>query len=185
MGDISEDIIKRAAAGDMEAFEQIYRGFSGLVYNTAFRITGNREDAREVTQDVFMTVYQKLNSFRFRSSLKTWIYRVAVNLSINRVRKMSRESGRSVEFDDGLDYQASAHGVQPQVLHTTQEDAQTLLNVLNEDQRACITLRSIQGLSYEEIAETLKININTVRSRIKRAREKLMVFQKEVAKNEL
>lgn len=182
MDEIPDNIITAAAQGDAAAFERIYRGCAGQVYSTAFRIVNNRECAAEVTQEVFITVYRKLPSFAFRSSFSTWLYRISVNAAIDRARKTTREQGRTVAYDE----QTMAGETT-----TTAEDAldreparqliTRLLAALNPDQRACIVLRNIDGLSYEEIAATLKINVNTVRSRLKRAREKLIALRgKEV-----
>jgi RNA polymerase sigma-70 factor (ECF subfamily) len=186
MDDIPENIIIKASKGDIDAFEFIYKVYSKLVLNVAFRILGNREDAEEVTQQVFLTIYQQLNKFQFQSSIKTWMYRIAINCAINYGRRMSRERDRMIEYNDGFHSQSS---VGESERHINQEDREetvnSLLKVLTPDQRACIVLRNIEGLSYQEIADTLKININTVRSRLKRAREQLLALRKKVVNDEL
>ena len=83
MHEISADILKKASSGDISSFEMIYNRTSDFVYNVALRILNNNEDAEEVMQEVFLTVYHKLKYFRFESSIKTWIYRIAVNRAIN------------------------------------------------------------------------------------------------------
>ena len=83
MQDIAKEIITSAAGGDIDAFERIYKVYSSYVNTIAFRIVGNREDAEEVTQDVFVRVYRSLARFEFKSSFKTWIYRIATNSAIN------------------------------------------------------------------------------------------------------
>ncbi len=92
MGNISRDIIEQAGQGDTEAFEIIYREYSGFVFTLARRVLENSQDAQEVTQDVFITLFHKLNDFRFDSSLKTWIYRISINTAINARNKRSREN---------------------------------------------------------------------------------------------
>jgi len=177
MSDISSDLITKAAQGDMKAFEEIYKATSGFVYNVALRITNNRDDADEVTQDVFMKVHRNLKNFGFRSSFRTWVYRIAANTAINHSKKAARHDDHLVEYDPAI-HDAPTAGTADRVVE--RQDAEhllaALLAVLDPDQRACIVLREIQGLDYRAIAETLNININTVRSRLKRAREKLMVF---------
>jgi RNA polymerase sigma-70 factor (ECF subfamily) len=175
MQPIDKDIIIRAAEGDMEAFEEIYRKTSGYVYTIAFRITSSREDAQEATQDVFLSVHKNLRSFRFQSSFKTWIYRIATNMAINMYRKRSKERGRTVVFDETIEIE------RPEERKTETFDKEhnetivrNMLDALPPEQKACLVLKEIEGLKYEEIAQTLKININTVRSRLKRAREKLI-----------
>ncbi|MDP8298733.1 MAG: sigma-70 family RNA polymerase sigma factor [Candidatus Tantalella remota] len=177
MNDISRTLIIRAAEGDMGAFEEIYTAYASYVYTIAFRITGNREDADEAAQDVFLNVYRKLAGFGFRSSFKTWIYRITSNAAITIYRKRSKEKGRNISFDETID---SGHSIEPDIGGIDrQHDEKTVRGFLwrlPEDQRACLVLREIEGLKYEEIAQVLKIKINTVRSRLKRAREKLIAI---------
>ena len=182
MSDIPKKVIEKASQGDMAAFEEIYRATSGFVYNIALRITNNRDDADEVTQDVFVRVHRNLGAFGFRSSFKTWIYRVAANTAINHCKAAGRRGRGQVEYDpvrhdrqapdtsrEALDKEDAASALRP------------LLAALDADQRAVLVLREIEGLDYRAIADTLKININTVRSRLKRAREKLMALGRKEA----
>ncbi|MDP8264068.1 MAG: RNA polymerase sigma factor [Candidatus Aceula lacicola] len=173
MQEIAQDILERSAEGDLDAFECLYRVSSGFVYNVAFRIVHSHEDAQEVTQDVFVSVYKNLKKFEFRSSFKTWIYRITINAALNRSKRIIKEKKRTVVLSD---YQMEAVDFEAQKTNRYQSDAgllKRLLDSLNPDQKACVVLRNIEGLSYEEIAQTLHININTVRSRLKRAREKM------------
>lgn len=186
MDDVPENIIIKASKGDIDAFEFIYKAYSQFVLNVAFRIVDNMGDAEEVTQQVFLAVYQKLNKFQFQSSMKTWIYRIAINCAINYSRRTSRERDRMVEYNEVFHSQNSAGEIEKHMNKEDQEEiVHSFLKVLTPDQRACIVLRNIEGLSYQEIAETLKININTVRSRLKRAREQLLAVRKKVVNNEL
>jgi len=179
MQELSLELIEKAGQGDIAAFEEIYRQTSGFVYNVAFRVTGNNHDAAEVTQDVFMKAYRSLKNFEYRSSLKTWLYRIAVNLAINHYRKNARHAQGRVEFDPASDY-GYDYKTDPaaQIIEKEERERKvvSLLDALEPEQRVCIVLREIEGLSYEEIAGALKININTVRSRLSRAREKLLAF---------
>ena len=185
MEEISKDVLSRASKGDTKAFEMIYEATSGLVYNTALRITNNPDDAKDVTQDVFMKIYRNLDQFRLQSSFKTWVYRITVNTAINTRRGMAREMDRRDDGSSLIDQYASI--TEPSVDKGDHEKLITsLLELLNPDQRACIVLREIEGLNYREISEVLKININTVRSRLKRARETLLACKgREVMKNEM
>ncbi len=181
--DIPQQTVVRAARGDIRAFEEIYRSFSPFVYTVALRMVRGHEGAEDITQEVFLKIYKNVWKFRFRSSLKTWIYRVTFNTVLNFLRKYP--SGRYIEMKDPAQY-----AVEPDVYeHIRKEDNRqrldTLLEKLNPDQRACIVLRELQGFSYEEIAQTLRIKINTVRSRLKRARRILMNEAKEVVTNEV
>jgi len=173
MEDIARDILIRASQGDMQAFEDVYKASSSFVYNVAFRIINNREDALEVAQEVFMIIYHKLKGFRFESSFKTWAYRITANCAMNYAKKSSRT--KTVPYEDSYGEGAVVNEARTRMDQEHQSQLiEDLLAELNCDQRACVVLRNIQGLSYQEIAQALNININTVRSRLKRSREKLL-----------
>ncbi len=178
MADLGQDVIRRAQENDIAAFEMIYRHYSGMVYRVALRMTGNAEDAEEVTQEVFLSVHKHLRAFTGKSSLKTWIYRIAINSSLNAQRR-KKSRGREAGWEEGFD----PEDTRPDVREAAEQEAlrdtvSGLLEQINPDQRACLVLRSQEGLSYEEIAQALNINMNTVRSRIKRAREALLALYK-------
>ena len=179
MQEIPKDILIQASDGDIKAFEEIYRLASSFVYSVALRITSNVDDAKEVTQDVFIKIHNNLKSFRFRSSFKTWLYRVTTNTALNALKRSSKDTSRRTDYDITLkakdDRQTVTQGID-------REDNKTLLssllNSLNPDHRTCIVLREIEGLNYKEISATLGIDINTVRTRLKRAREALLALRK-------
>lgn len=174
MNDISTDILKKASTGDMSSFESIYKSTADFVYNVAWRILNNNEDAEEVAQEVFITIYHKLKYFRFESSLKTWIYRITVNRAINLVKKRSKEKMKVTEYE--REFHSGT-----ETTHDKEKQngiIEALLKLVDPDQRTCLVLRNIEGLSYKEISDALKININTVRSRLRRAREKLLALKK-------
>ncbi len=184
MEEISNEVLLKAAGGDVDSFEIIYKATASFVYNVASRVVYNAHDAEEVTQEVFLNVYRKLKYFRGQSSLKTWFYRIAVNCAINYSKKMARGRDRKKEYYENLDpwhtpYKATTGG------GDHEEAIRAFLKILNRDQRMCVILRNIEGLSYEQIAKTLRININTVRSRLKRAREKLLAAGRKVIQDEL
>jgi RNA polymerase sigma-70 factor (ECF subfamily) len=181
MVDIPREVIELAKAGDLEAFQEIYKAATGFVYNVALRITNNRQEAEEVTQDVFLKVYRNLKDFEFRASLKTWIYRITANTALNAYKRISKVRNRtqgleSIENTVVFSGQADKDIIKHDEQKANEEALSLLLGRLNADQRSCIVLREIEGLRYEEIARALKININTVRSRLKRAREAMAAF---------
>ncbi len=181
MEELSKDLIVRAGNGEEAAFEEIYKISSVFVYNTALRITGNIHDAQEVTQDVFIKAYKNLKSFAFRSSLKTWLYRITVNTAINAYNRTARDTNRRQDYDETIDTVSSPENIRESVMEKEEageqkKQVQELLAVLNPGQRACVVLRELQGLRYQEIAGVLNININTVRSRLKRAREAMVEY---------
>jgi len=184
MQDISKNIIIHASKGDMNAFESIYNAVSGFVYSIAYKMTYSREDAQEITQDVFLKIYKNLKWFRFQSSFTTWVYRITVNVAINFSKRRAREQEKMITYKDDVKLKTAAIAKEEKTHKAGNEEILgSLLAILNPDQRACMILRNIEGLSYKEIAKTLKININTVRTRLKRAREKILDnFQKRGGK---
>ena len=199
MQEIERGLIVRAGEEDAVAFREIYRQAAGYVYTLAYRVVNTRHDAEEVTQDVFLKVHRSLSSFKFESAFKTWLYRVAVNTALNHAKKRSRVTTREVEevFEDPATV-TQPDATKGLMAEDTEKRLMVLLDQLNPDQRACIVSREIEGMDYQEIAKSLGININTVRSRLKRARETLMALgqakspllkaelgQKEVAGYEL
>ncbi len=176
MNDIALDTLKLASQGNIEAFEEIYKAASSFVYNVALRITGNSVDAQDVVQDVFMKIYHSLKGFQFRSTFRTWAYRITINTAINHCRKSSKEEKNRVDYDNIIESLPDNRLANEQV---DQGDNQArlngLLNMLSPEHKTCLILREIEGLSYQGIAGTLKIPVNTVRSRLKRARQALLV----------
>jgi len=175
MDNVSLDTLKRASEGGIDAFEEVYKASSSFVYNVALRITRNCADAEEVTQDVFMKIYHSLKDFHFRSTFKTWVYRITVNESINHYRKSARQEKNRVDYDGAIETlpggYATAEGA---IKNDNEARLNALLGDLSTEHKTCIVLREIQGLSYQEIASAINVPINTVRSRLKRARQALL-----------
>jgi len=175
MIDIALDTLEQASRGDIGAFEQVYKATSSFVYNVALRVTRNSADAEEVTQDVFMKIYHNLKGFQFRSAFKTWVYRITVNAAINRYRKSSREEKGRLDYDGIIESLPDGRLIAEEVNKSDNETKlDALLGILNLEYKSCLILREIEGLSYREIAVALKIPVNTVRSRLKRARQALL-----------
>ena len=123
-----------------------------------------------------MKIYGNLKSFQFRSTFKTWVYRITVNTAINHHRKSNRQEKGRVDYDNIIE---SLPDNRPAREAINQSDSQDKLNALLDklslEHKTCLILREIEGLSYQEIAGTLSIPVNTVRSRLKRARQALLV----------
>ncbi|MDD5730987.1 MAG: RNA polymerase sigma factor [Candidatus Omnitrophica bacterium] len=175
MVDIYKDLVTMAQEGDIQAFEDLYRNSASFVYSVAFRITHNKADTEEVVQDVFMQIFKNLKDFKFKSSFKTWAYRIAINTAINKYNRSSKDKNRLQSFGEEPVIHSDIHKV-PEFMEkeAREKEISSLLETLNPDQRTCLILREIEGLSYREIADALKINLNTVRTRLKRARQALM-----------
>lgn len=175
MQKVPNDVVIKAQEGDMESFEQIYRITSGFIYSTIFRIIHNRQDSEDALQEVFLKAYRHLIQFRFKSSFTTWIYRIAVNTALTRCRKKKSDIEKMRNYKNSLNLNVDRVGSESSLdKEAKNELINKLLSNISPSQRACIILREIKGLSYKEIADVMRTNINTVRSRLKRAREKLM-----------
>ncbi|MDO9540983.1 MAG: RNA polymerase sigma factor [Kiritimatiellia bacterium] len=180
--DIGRELIVKAKSGNGAAFEEIYRLTSGFVFNVALRIVRRPADAEDVTQEVFVKTHKNLSQFGFQSSLKTWLYRITVNTAISRCRKSTREADVIAKYKNYLETQPTN---EPFPNPIQKKDNETIIAVLlaelDPDQRACLVLREMEGLAYNEIAEILNIPMNTVRSRLHRARETLLELARKEA----
>src|ERR1700679_2744028 len=128
MEDIANDILIKASQGDIQAFEEVYKASSSFVYNVALRVVNNREDAMEVSQEVFLIIHHKLKGFRFESSFKTWVYRITANCAINFAKKNSRT--KTVPFEEAFGEGAVVSEAQT---HMDQEHQHQLVeNLLGE-----------------------------------------------------
>ncbi|MFH1441517.1 MAG: sigma-70 family RNA polymerase sigma factor [Candidatus Omnitrophota bacterium] len=175
MINIAIEVLEKASEGDIAAFEEVYKAASSFVYNVALKITRNSAEAEEVTQDVFMKIYHKLKDFDFRSAFKTWLYRITVNTAINQYNKSQRDVKDRVDYDGIVESLPGSSSTEKNAIQSENEQRlNILLDALSPEHKACLILREIEGLSYEEIAAALKIPVNTVRSRLKRAREALL-----------
>ena len=164
-------------------FRDLYDRYKDRVYNVCYRITGNPTDALDAAQETFGILFRKIAGFRFEAKFSSWVYRIAVNASIDLKRRASRRWLASLDHlrdadDDGdahLDLQDEAvEGPQAAASrHELEEEIQQAIGRLSEKMRAIIVLRYLEGLSYDEIAETLQISLGTVKSRLARAHQAL------------
>lgn len=183
ISDIDEKIIESVLDGDVNAFEALVTKYEKTVYNLALRMTGNAEDAADMTQETFLKAYRSLKSFRGESKFSVWLYRICSNVCLDFLRSKSRKSADSltVENDEGeeteLDVPDDSFDPQRQLeISLTREAIQRGLDSLSHDQREILLLREINGLSYEEISEVLGIELSTVKTRIFRGRKRLAAF---------
>ena len=176
-------IVRRVLEGDVNAFEALVTEHEKGVYAIAQRMTGNAEDAADMTQETFIKAYNSLSSFRGDSKFSVWLYRIATNVCLDFLRSRSRKPtvSLSVEDDDGEETQldiADESQSPEQLLERglTRDAVRRGLKSLSPEYRQILLLREIQGLSYEEIAEALVLEVGTVKSRIFRARKRLCAF---------
>jgi RNA polymerase sigma-70 factor, ECF subfamily len=175
-------LISSLQAGDEIAYEQLIDRFQSPVYNLAYRLLNDQADASDVAQEVFLKIFRNVGSFRGDSSLRTWVYRIAVNESHNRRRWLFRHRRGETGIEDNFEDSESREkplmdsGETP-FDFTVNREAQVLLEealaAINPVFRAAMVLREIEDMSYEEIADILQVSIGTVKSRIVRGREAL------------
>ena len=182
---ISEEdsrILRGLRAGIDEAYEELIQRFHQPVYNVVYRLLGNPHDASDVVQDVFLKIFRSVSAFREQSSLRTWIYRIAVNEAHNHRRWFSRHCRCEVPLENERNDQthtlelATDPGRSPydQALDSeTRSMIEQALAKINPAFRTAVVLRDIENLSYEEIADILQLSLGTVKSRILRGREAL------------
>lgn len=173
-------LVARCAAGDEAACAELVAAHQRMVYGLALNLLGDRDEALDLSQEVFLRVFRSLSGFRGRSALRTWIYRITVNQARNRRRWWSRRHrSEQVSLDEHLlkfgDVE-SKQDVLPDRLLASKEDAAKIWQALARlpfDQRTALILREVDGLRYEEIAFTLNVAVGTVKSRLTRARQAL------------
>jgi len=177
------DLVRRCAAGDQSACADLVTTHERMVYQLAYHLLGTREEALDLSQEVFLRVFRTMGTFRGQSSLRTWIYRIVINQARNRQRWWRRR--RQID-QVSLDQHMLTHGELPQRadvaapdrLLARKEAATRLWRAMERlpfDQRTAIVLREFDGLSYDEIAFSLDIAVGTVKSRLTRARQALRV----------
>ena len=176
-------IVRKVLGGDANAFETLVLEYEKNVYNIALRMTGNSEDAADMTQEAFIKAYNSLQSFRGDSKFSVWLYRIVSNVCLDFLRSKNRRPtvSLSVEDDDGEDAQLDVadESQSPELLldrKLTRDSVRRGLDSLPPDYRHILLLREIQGLSYDEIAQALSLEVGTVKSRIFRARKRLCTF---------
>ena len=182
LSDEDARFLRGLRAGIEQTYEELIERYEQQLYGMIFRLLGNEMDAADVVQEVFLKVFRTINSFREQSSLRTWIYRIAVNEAHNHRRWFARHCRCEISLEDEhpdrrnlLEYAADP-GQSP-FDQTLESENRTLieraLTRINPVFRTAVVLRDIQNLSYEEIADILQVSLGTVKSRILRGREAL------------
>ena len=170
-------LIIRLKKRDERAFARLVREFQTPVFNLTYRMLGRREEALDLSQEVFVTVFKAIGSFRGESKLSTWIYRIAVNHCRNRIKYLARrrqERHQSIQDHVRGEESLPSTDARPDAVMEGQRAQDVLreaIAALPEDQRAVLVLRDIQGMTYEEIVDATGLALGTVKSRIFRARK--------------
>ena len=170
---IDEDLVRLVIAGERDLFAPLYERYYWRVFRMAYGMTGNHGSAEDLTQEIFMRAYQRLKEFRGQSAFSTWLYRVAVNHSLNYRRKHQGEAREELPAESGpravVDGSTTADAKVMQEQMTAQ--VHRALLTLKPKLRMIVILKDIEGLSYEEIAERAGCSMGTVASRLNRSRK--------------
>ena len=183
-GPSDKELIEQFRNGDQSAFEQLVIRHQRRVYNLAYRITGLPDEAQELAQEIFIKVYQKLDTFRGEAAFTTWLYQVAANHSKNKLKYLKRRKyytsssvDEPIEGANGaIEKQFESPAPTPEDLMNSaqlQKIVQEKLSELPDEHRIVLTLRDIQGLDYDQIAKITGLALGTVKSRIHRGRLEL------------
>jgi RNA polymerase sigma-70 factor (ECF subfamily) len=184
------ELVRRARKGDMAAYDDLVRRYQERIYATIYHMTSNHEDANDLAQEAFIKAYQALKSFKGGSSFYTWVYRIAVNKTINFLKQRKNRTQMSLndldfnaEHDPDLVALISERTPRRDIgLSELQEKLNAAMQKLSEHHRLVVTLHDVQGLSHEEIAKIMHCNIGTVRSRLFYARQQLQAYLSDYLK---
>ena len=184
------DLVRRARRGDSAAYDDLMRRYQERIYATVYHMTANHEDANDMAQEAFIKAFQALKSFKGGSSFYTWVYRIAVNKTINFLKQRKNRAQMSLddldlnaEHDPDLVALISENTPRREVgLAELQEKLNAAMQKLSEPHRLAVTLHDVQGLSHEESAKIMECNIGTVRSRLFYARQQLQAYLSDYLK---
>lgn len=184
--DATEEValVGKAQKGDLAAYDDLVRRYQERIYATIYHMTSNHEDANDLAQETFIKAFQALKSFKGGSSFYTWVYRIAVNKTINFLKQRKNRTHMSLndldfnaEHDPDLVALVSDRTPRRDAgLAELQEKLNEAMQKLSEPHRLVVTLHDVQGLAHEEIAEIMECNIGTVRSRLFYARQQLQGY---------
>ena len=184
------EVVKRARQGDLSAYDDLVRRYQERIYATIYHMTSNHEDANDLAQEAFIKAFHALKSFKGGSSFYTWVYRIAVNKTINFLKQRKNKAQMSLddvdinaEHDPDLIALISEKTPRREAnLNELQEKLNVAMQKLSEPHRLVVTLHDVQGLSHEEIAKIMGCNIGTVRSRLFYARQQLQAYLSDYLK---
>ncbi|HEV2661342.1 MAG TPA: sigma-70 family RNA polymerase sigma factor [Ktedonobacteraceae bacterium] len=187
--DGEEELIARSQRGEVAAFNQLVLHYQQIVYGAAYRLLGDPDTAADVTQDAFIAAFRGISTYRGGSSFRAWLLRIASNMACDHWRRARRHPAESLEFLTEEDETPSSEALNaladssaegnPEEMLLTQELQSAIQQGLEQlplDQRVAVVLCDIEGLSYEEIADSTQTSLGTVRSRISRGRSRLRAY---------
>jgi RNA polymerase sigma-70 factor (ECF subfamily) len=179
-------LVEQCRQGDSEATERLILKYQNRIYNAVLKICANTDDAAELTQDTFVKIIENIDKFESRSSFYTWAFRIAVNLTLNYCQRSARVRFRSLDAEES-EYDAQTKQVlktyltddaspDPAAVAQNKELCEMVVKALarlDDEQRAVVVLRDIEGMNYSQISEVLEVELGTVKSRLSRARGEL------------
>ena len=178
--------LEKARQNDINAWEKLVKEYESMVYHIAYRMMQNEQEAKDISQEIFVKVYRNLSKFDEKSAFSTWLYRIAVNTCIDALRQ--NKTKQTISWDQHIEQNKNETATYqtPENIYLQREkqnDIMETLQNLSPEHKAIILMRDMQDMTYGEIAECLSVSLGTVKSRIARAREQ---FKKEfLAKKEL
>jgi RNA polymerase sigma-70 factor (ECF subfamily) len=191
-GDSSDDLIlvRQVQQGKAEAYDELIRKYQERIYGTIYHMTSNHEDAGDLAQDVFVKAFKAINSFKGDSSFFTWLYRIAVNKTINFLKQKKNRNVLSLDTmevgaeqdPDWLALTSESNPRRDLDLREMQEKLNDAILKLSESHRMVVVLHDIQGLSHDEIGQIMNCNVGTVRSRLFYAHQQLQAYLAEYLK---
>jgi RNA polymerase sigma-70 factor, ECF subfamily len=171
MGMEELDLILKCKKNNFDAFEELISIYESKIYNLCFYILKNKEDALDASQEVCLKIYKSISKFKGDSKFSTWVYRITHNTCLDLIKKRKDE----ISFDEVTNIEIQREARTDEIIESKElkyEIKKSILKLSN-DFRTMIILRDVNGLSYQEIAEVLNIEVGTVKSRLNRAREAL------------
>jgi len=179
-------LVRQCKEGDSVAMQRLIVKYQDRIYNVILKICSNKDDAAELTQETFVKFIEKIDTFKMQSAFYTWLFRIAVNLSLNFCRRRFKIKMHSIDTPVGPEAEGARDQlrsfltdekeIDPLVAAQNREIGKIIISALGkleDKQRAAVVLRDIEGMAYAEIAESLDVEIGTVKSRISRGRENL------------
>jgi len=167
MKEVDAALVRACQRGDIEAFEQIFRIYRDPIFRLAYRFTGNRDDAEDLTQEIFLKVFESVSSFRYESSFATWLYKVAVNTCMNFRR--DRKPTESLGITDDLGSSVSPEAICEQ--GELQRKIEVEIASLPSPLKVAFLLVVVEGVTYKDASEILGLSVDALRMRVCRARQ--------------
>jgi RNA polymerase sigma factor (sigma-70 family) len=189
--DPDQELVKRTQAGDAVAFDELVIKYTPRLYGLVYNMTSNHEDTNDLLQDIFAKAYKAIRGFRGKSSFYTWVHSIAVNMTLNFLKKRGRRFQLSLDDVDAsiqndkefMEATATSSPVREADLSELQRRLNEAMMKLSEDHRAVVTMFHIQGMPHAEISKILRVSEGTVRSRLFYANRQLQNYLDEFRKN--